>query len=247
MIAVCPSCRNELEFPEVLADQPVRCGACGNVFTPGLPAAIPQKFDARSFPDTDTETETRPIIAAPPSNIGIWLLAFVTTILFGALSTICVWGVLLVAYPEFESTEDAVGGFQAVFPAQPTAIRRTWGNDQLVQGQEFSREIPDERYFVYYTDWPADQQQQPIEDRFDTVIEWLLDQFPGMEEVDQDRTTHDGYPARDLLANGVEFQSLIARIIQADDRVYVVGITGPITPVDARVRQFFHGFHIMKR
>jgi hypothetical protein len=244
MISVCPSCRNELEIPEELADSPVRCGLCGHVFTPRPSDRASEPAEPRF--DSKVRAQHRQSGPASASNSAVWFLAFVTAIIFGAISSFCVWGVLLVAYPRFEAITDAAGGFRAVFPGEPTAVCRTWADDQLVFGQEFTREIPDERYFVYYTDWPANLQHLPTEDRFDIVIEWLLDQYPGIEEREQDRMTHDGYPARDLLADGVEFQTLVVRMIQVNDRVYVVGISGPISPVDARVREFFRGFHIHK-
>lgn len=244
MPAICPTCRESLEIPPEFAGMPVRCGACRTVFTP-----TPDSPGIRTFAPVDGgDGETPP----PTSNVGVWLLAFLTCVMMAPCVGGCGWFCYEMLYPEFEMKTDEDGRFAAAFPGSPDPVSRSAADGTPIRGLELDRDVPDEKYFVYYADnltsKPEKGNRPPHDPVFDTAIELILRDGRLVDSKIQKQATsqHDGYDALDLILvdDNRPFEKGIVRLVRVGDRVYVVGVAGQMNPGDVRVRSFFNRFQI---
>lgn len=237
MPATCPTCGETLDIPPEHASRAVRCGACRNVFTPSTEA--PSAADA--VPDSEPTHR---------STFGVWVLAFLTFALTAPMVAGCLWFTVALTFPEFETTADPDGRFTAAFPGEANPVNRNAADGTPIRGLELNRELPPEKYFVYYTDLEAEvgKSQKAQDAAFDHAIDRMVrDGMLAESQVSQRQaTTHDGYTATDVILQDPDRtgEQGIVRLILVGKRVYAIGVGGPVNPHDPRVREFFLRFQI---
>jgi hypothetical protein len=251
VIVTCPYCAEELEVPPAFAGRPVRCGSCQAVFTPPSfeAAAAAETPDADSDPDDRTRPD--PQADSPASAAGVWGVILLTLIVTVPCTIGCVWAVAMFGFPQFRTVSDDFGQYKALFPGDPEPINRKSDAGRLIRGHELQRIFPPEFYFVYYVDLPkamARDADALLAQETADLSEYLP---PGVTETGRETTTHDGYPATDVMFRNPDPQAstVIVRCVLvsrpgAVPRLYVVGIAGPVSPHDTRVKRFFTGFRL---
>ena len=248
MTAACPFCSDELDIPPAFAGRPVRCGSCQAVFTPPSFETAPEGAE----PDAAPRPRRRPRAEEPPrGSAGVWGMILLTLLVTVPCTAGCVWGVVALGFPQFHLLTDAAGRYKAVFPGHPTVVNRKDDAGRLVRGYELYRDIPSEKYFVYYVDLPkaADRDAAAVlADEAKNLSEFVP---PGATEIDRAAATHDGFPALDVLMDDHDPQggAVVVRCVLAGGaggvpRLYVAGVAGPVGPDDTRAKRFFGGFRV---
>lgn len=245
MIVTCPYCRDPLEIAEDLAARPVRCGACRAVFTPVPDDAPDDTPDLRS---DGPRRRTRPS-PPPPGVSGAIGLLLLTLLLASPCVGGCVWGMVVLMLPPFESRTDAAGRFTAAFPGPAVASTRLTDDGTGVSGLEFVREVPPERYGVYY--FTPKQPARPGTEAkalSDAAADLGGQVAPGADEFAREEVTHDGHPALDVRSHyppgELIVRAVYVRVAGRPDQIYVAAWAGSGGPQDVRVRRFFTAFRV---
>lgn len=241
---VCPHCREELDIPAEYHGRQVRCANCQNVFvaTPGGDTPVVHRLPGRAERESDRppwQDDDRPRRARrddehddrPPrrSNAGVWLLMALTLFTFGG----CCGGLnvlmLVQVNPTLTPYESEKGKFKVEFPGEnPADNPITNPADLTLEGVQVTarREFGQERYAVRCYDLKAEWRKLPAEDALVKVAEAELTLvMPGVKAEREQKATHDGFEARDVIAGtgtGLARRELLMRCILAGRRVYVV-------------------------
>jgi hypothetical protein len=130
--------------------------------------------------------------------------------------------------PKFQPAADAPGRFRAAFPGAAVPVSRTTDTGLPVQGLELSRDLPPERYFVFYFDSPQKLPPEKVEPVLAAAAADLGDQVaPGAEEIARQPTTHDGHVALDVRYKHPPGEMILRCVhvpgTDRPDRIYVVG------------------------
>jgi hypothetical protein len=207
------------------------------VFTPSS--------DVPTLPVVDAESEL-----PHRSTFGVWVLAFLTFALTAPMVAGCLWFTVALTFPEFETAADPDGRFTAAFPGEASPVNRNAADGTPIRGLEFHRELPPEKYFVYYTELEAEvgKSQKAQDAAFDQAIDRMVREGMLAESQVSQRhaTTHDGYTATDVILQDPDRtgEQGIVRLILVGKRVYAIGVGGPVNPHDPRVREFFLRFQV---
>ncbi len=260
---VCPNCLVELDIPEELAGQPVRCATCSTVFTPSQAAAAPVARPRRTLDRAESRNtaldEERPRRPRPkPSGAGRMLLIVGLVLGGGAFGLCClgVFGLRVVTErlddPVMQAYKSPDGQFEAVFPGPTTAAPLTLSDGTKMLGVAHSRRAMGKEFdtcSVRYFDLPKAPRTDAARD---AVLASTAKAVVGPRAfdfaVDQEKTTVDGYPALEITAQDADPQiEMYARIVLADKRVYVVTYEGHNLDADSpRLKKFWAGFRVLK-
>lgn len=248
----CPHCREHLDIPAELRGRAVRCASCQNVFTtPPLPSGDadrfppPERTDDRPPPrrDRSTGADLPPPRRPRQSNGGVWVLLLLTTLVLGGCVAGCVGFVTWVYNPKFHPFVSKAGKFQVEFPDDPNpAVDDGQGSGAItVTGR---REQTQERYVVKCYPLPAKLRQLPEEEKLTELVKAELTAEGVGAELNRENTTHDGFPALDVMAsNGGDLfnrRVTILRCVLTDGTVYVAIAQGQnLEPQAWWVRKFF--------
>lgn len=254
----CPHCREHLDIPAEYRGRPVRCANCQNVFTPPSDAPpvvhpLPGRPSGRPVPRArplDDESDDR----RPPRRAnGPVVLLLLSVLLFVVLPC---GGLNLIAYltynPEFTPYTSPEGKFKVEFPV-PTTAKVTAANplDDQLQGVKVTgnRQLGNESYLVKSYPLHAAGAKLPPAEALKLLADAEVQALNvGAEIRPREETTHDGFPAVDVMAGGNGLggqEQAMMRVIVAGNRVYVLAVTGPQTnPQFWWLRKFFVSFEI---
>jgi len=254
---VCPHCGEELDIPTELRGRDVRCASCRTIFAAAADAPPPPRANRvgsnRVEPGRTPDDDRAPWDDSPRrkrkgSLRWLWFLLGSG----GLLSCLgCCGGVLVFAQidnPEFITHKSPKGRFVASFPNTPLEAQRT-GDDGLTREcTESTREhiLGDETYFVHYRDLPAvpageDARQTILTDACLRAVAHT----PGTHEKSRTKLTVGDHPAVDLFLTHPDGTATHFRFILAGQRIYAVGLTGPILePKSKRLKRFLAAFQI---
>ena len=238
---ICPSCRNPLDVPPALMGGPVRCANCMTVFTPTPEVpTVPVVLPRQSIVNRATPELEEPI--TKPSRIWLWVLLLgCTLITFTCLGSFAgIFGVM--SNPAFKPFAANDGTYSAIFPGEAFPIVRSIPGRE-VSGVECQREIPaEERYFVeYYLLTDAEKAKDAQKAAAEAATQWISGQNGTLME--QDAVDHRGLPASQVFGQISMFKGNVAiRAMRDGDRMYVIGVSGGITPGNDRVVKFFDDF-----
>lgn len=266
----CPNCREELEIPNDLLGGEVRCGSCMEVFM----AAAPPGTEAPPRPAADDRprrprrprvetTRNKPVpvsrrddgygpIEFDPDRkqkrgVGatLWIVFGVLGLFGCGCCGVLGYLGLKTAMPDYKPFQDPDGRFVAEFPAEVREKTRATGAKYgVVKSFEAERPLIQEKFFVYAVPLDAADRKDPrraLKDLADGVR--LANTAT---EVSRDDRTHQGYDAVDLVVRVRRDQHVRARVIVADDRAYVVGVSAHGDPNDhAWLDHFFESFEVV--
>lgn len=239
-VAACPQCRNELEVPDHLFGGPVRCANCMTVFTPGreIPVVAPrQAVPRRDEPILDDELKPR------RSRTWLWVLLAGSLLISCTCIASCagLFGVLTNPKMKPYAAED--GRFTASFPGDPKPVIKTTDEGRDVGGVECLREMPsDERYFVEFVVLTPEEMKKDAQTQAaDSLKKWIQNLDGTIMETDV--VDYKGLPASQIVGQLTIFKgNVVARAVRDGDRMYIVGVSGGITPWDRRVTTFLDDF-----
>lgn len=268
----CPNCREELEIPNELLGGDVRCGSCLEVFKatapPGseVPPPLPDDDDRPRRPRRKSVEPTRnkpvpvsrrddgygPIEFDPDrrQKKGVGATIWIVLGVFGLLGCGCcgIIGYLGIrtAMPDYKPFRDPDGRFVAEFPADVHEKTRATGVPRFgsVKSFEADRPLIQEKFFVYTVPLNDAEKKNPAQ-----AIKALADGLRvanSATEVSREDTTHQGHEAVDLVVRVRRDQHVRARIIVADDRAYVIGVSAHDDPNEhAWLDHFFESFEVV--
>lgn len=250
----CPSCGERLDIPADLRGTPVRCAACMTVFTPPAAAAdeeVPAVRPARPVraepaPAEDEYTDDRD---RPRKKRGGARWVWVLLGLVGLSTCACCGGCGALVYylenPTFQPYTSAEGRFAAEFPGPvgPDTKRTLAGVE--MSAVEARRDVAQESYFVYYGDVPAAKLKAGPEELLTKAADELLAKARAGQPTSKQPSTHAGHPAIDVHIQ-TEFMQpgMVARVVLAGKRLYVVGINGQVMPEQPRAEHFLQSFQV---
>ena len=242
----CPQCGEVLDVPTALAHQPVRCGACSRVFTPREPV-LAREFDSEPPPTGKRRRrrESDEPIEAGSSNRRV---IFIVLGIVGICGLLCCGGIGFFVFkmmnPDWQAYDSADGQFTANFPrgkvvpgSQPTGR-----GGETASGVVARRPMMQEEFFVYYVDIPNEVRKS--EKVLHDIADGLMKQWPAAAEV-RDRVLrgHAGFEAMDLCIQQDDDRYTQLRIVLANRKVYLVGVTGPGQPDGSPwVQEFLDSF-----
>ena len=253
----CPHCREQLDIPGDLRGRPVRCANCQNVFTPSAlnaTPAIPQRLPQDSPPWRDREPrpsrrddfDTRP---HRQSNGGVWGLLVVTTLLLGGCGAGCI-GIGVWAYnPKMQVYTSIEGKFRIEFPGDPSpnvGSGEKGDGSVTVIGQRAENQ---EKYVVKSYPLPTKYRALTDDEKLSELVKLELAAEAAGTETRRETTTHDGFPALDVMASTaggiINRRNTIMRCVLVGTRVYVVYAQGPnMEPQVWWVRKYFTSFTV---
>lgn len=260
---VCPNCLVELDIPEELFGQPVRCATCATVFTPSQVAAAPVARPRRSLDRAESRNTALDEVQpgrprAKPSGAGRGLFAVVSLLLAGTFGVCCLGcvGLLVVGQrlddPAMQAYKSPDGQFEAVFPGVPSPAPLTLSDGTKLLGVAHSRRMMGQEFdncSVRYFDLPKAPKTDAARDAvLATTAKAVVGARAFDFTVDQEKTTVDGYPALEITAQDADPQvEMYARIVLADKRVYVVTYEGRgLAPQSQRLDKFWTAFRVLK-
>jgi len=256
----CPNCLVELDVPDNLLGQAVRCATCATVFTPAAAATGPSVGPRRSLdrgeprdPSVDDDPSPRP--RARASNRGVLAVALLFA---GATLGVCCLGrvaLLLIERridePAFQRFVSPDGQFEAGFPGPPTATETPLTDAILLTGVTHTRSMGGQEIdtcSVQFYDLP----KPPATDAArDAVLQATADAVVASQadlvQAALAKVTAQGYPALDLTMTGDDADvSLHARVVLAGRRVYVLSYDGHgLDPKSRRLRAFREQFKVL--
>ena len=259
----CPNCRVELDIPEELLGQPVRCSSCATTFTPAGGGDSgddrPRRGERRpsrnaALDDDDDRPRRRP--EARKSGGG--LLTVVGLLLAGTFGVCCLGCVGLFAVglkadnPTLEVYRSPDGQFEASFPGVPTATENVLNDEITLTGVAHTRHLMGQDFdtcTVLFYDLPKAPGTDAARDKvLQTTADAYVAAQADMGKSRQTKITVQGYPALEVTMEGDDPQlSLFARVIVADKRVYVVSYDGHgLAPESQRLANFWDKFRVLK-
>ena len=135
------------------------------------------------------------------------------------------------------------GRFTATFPGDPKTVMQTTQDGREVSGVEFLRTMPsEERYFVEYVVLTDEERKKDSQTLVrDSLKKWIADQDGS--ELEASDIDHKGLTASQLVGQiSLLKGNVIARAIRDDDRIYIIGVSGGVTPWNDRVEHFLNDF-----
>ena len=258
----CPNCRVELDIPEELLGQPVRCSSCATTFTPpgGGDSGDdrPRRGDRRSSRNVSLDDDDRPRRRPEARKSGGGLLTVVGLLLAGTFGVCCLGCVGLFAVgvaadnPTLEVYKSPDGQFEASFPGPPSATENVLNDEITLTGVAHTRHLMGQDFdtcTVLFHDLPNAPGTDAARDK---ALQATADAFVAAQGdapmSKQAKTTVQGYPALELTLQGDDPQlSTFARVILADRRVYVVSYDGHgLAPESQRLAHFWEKFRVLK-
>ena len=259
----CPNCRVELDIPEELLGQPVRCSSCATTFTPpGGPSRGDRPDDRRAdrgeSRNAALDDEDRPRRRPEPRKSGRGLLGVVSLLLAGTFGVCCLGCVGLLAVgikadnPTLEVYKSPDGQFEASFPGPPAATENELTDGIKLTGVAHTRHLLGQDFdtcTVQFYDLPKAPATDAARDK---VLQETADAYVAaqadMAKSSQKKLTAQGYPTLELVMTGEDPQlSLYARILVAGKRVYVVSYDGHgLAPESQRLANFWDKFRVLK-
>lgn len=260
---VCPNCLVELDIPDDLVGQPVRCATCSTVFTPSQATAAPVVVPRRSLDRAESRNtaldEERPRRSRAKSSGAGRMLLIVGLILGGGAFGLCCLGVVGIRVvterfddPAMQAYKSPDGQFEAVFPGPTSPAPLTLSDGTKLLGVAHSRRAMGKEFdncSVRYFDLPKAPRTDAARD---AVLASTAKAVVGARAfdfgVDQEKITVDGDPALEITAQDADPQvEMYARIVLADKRVYVVTFEGHNLDTDSpRLKKFWAGFRVLK-
>ena len=252
----CPNCRVELDVPEELLGQPVRCSSCATTFTPaggGGPRRDDRRDDSRNAALDDEDRPRRP----PPRKSGRGLLGVVALLLAGTFGVCCLGCVGMLAVgvkldnPTLQEYRSPDGMFVASFPGPPTATENALSGDIKLTGVAHSRRLMGSDFdtcSVQFYDLPKAPTTDAARDK---VLQETADAYVAgqadMAKSSQKKLNAQGFPALEIVLTGEDPQlSHYARVIVAGKRVYVVSYDGHgLAPESQRLAAFWNAFRVL--
>lgn len=220
---------------------PVRCANCMTVFTP--PADVPTVpvVRPRNEPAARSHLD-EPVHTTPPSRGWVWLLVISCTLLTFTCFGSCAGIFGIVSNPSFKPYTAEDGSFTAIFPGDVFPLIRSANDGRDVSGVECRRDIPEEHYFVeYVTLTNAEKAKDAQKLAEEAAAKWINNQSGSLME--QEVVDHRGLPASQIFGQISIFKGNVAiRAMRDGDRMYVIGVSGGITPGSDRVSKFFDEF-----
>lgn len=256
----CPSCGETLDIPNDLLGGQVRCASCRHVFTAPPPADRlphdvptdrradrPPADDSYRVDDYDADPRRRrPKRGGLPAIVWVLLGGFV----LGTCACCGGFGYLVARMmnPDLEPYRSPDGRFTTKFPGEAKAGTRPTGRDgesaKSVQASRYIIGPVDETYFVYYVDLTPAERKTPTKVA-DELAEGLVRASGGQQVGRQSRRGHHGHDAADVSIRLPDGKHTIARVVVADGRGYVIGVTGPGNPGGAPwVDEFLDAFEV---
>ena len=247
----CPHCLENLEIPDSLLNNEVRCALCQSTFvaresgrsepTPTVGRADYDPYEERL---REEEPRRRRQRSAPRrNNTWVWVLVLGC---FGCCILGCgglVWVTKSVAFPEFEPYTSKTGNYQAVFPGTPTEFDQPnkLAVDNLEHVAQVTRRWRD-RYTIRYLDLPPKSDPNAI---LKKAADQLAAAIPGSIENSRIDTTSQSYPTIEIEITHPDTTTTLGKLIVADDRLYIVTLTAPNTSLeDPRAMEYFPAFEI---
>lgn len=230
----CPQCGEPLEIPVQMLGQPVRCGACSNVFTPREP-----RFD-RDEPPVMRSRRRR-----EPEGRGSRRVLVIVLLLLGLLFTGCCGGfgyfVYVMMHPKWQAYDSPTGEFTGKFPGETQpGTRLTGRGGETATSVAARRKVFQEDYFVYFISLPDSDQGKTPEVLLNELADGLKNQNPGSTEFrNRVRRMHAGHEAMDVCLEMIDDRFTSARIVLTKaktpgenkwDKAYVVGVSSPGEP-----------------
>lgn len=246
----CPDCGELLEIPVQMLGQPVRCGACANVFTPQAwrfnpdDSPVPSRSERRRRENPEGSRATRRIL-------------FVVIAFFGLMVVACCGGLGFFAYalmhPNWQAYDSPTGEFTSKFPgATQPGTRLTGRGGETATVITARRKFFQEEYFVYFIALPNSDIHKPADRLLTEFAEGLKSQNPGNSEYrGQIRRQHEGHEAIDVCLELIDDRFATARVVIVANKekkenrtVYVIGVIGPNDPNQSDwVEEFIDAFH----
>jgi hypothetical protein len=222
----CPQCGEPLEIPVQMLGQPVRCGACSNVFTPREP-----RFDRDEPPVVRSRRRRDPEAGRASRRV-----LLIVMLLFGLLLLGCCGGfsyfVYVMMHPTWQAYDSPTGEFTGKFPGdtQP-GTRLTGRGGETATSITARRKVFQEEYFVYFISLPDSDQGKTPEALLNELADGLKNQNPGSTEFrNRVRRMHANCEAMDVCLEMIDDRFTTARIVLTKDKAYVVGVASPGEP-----------------
>jgi len=255
----CPNCRVELDIPEELLGQAVRCSSCATTFTPARSRPDERRPSRDASPDDNGDDDGRPRRRPEPRKSGgSGLLTVVGLLLAGTFGVCCLGcaGLAVVGVkadnPALEVYRSPDGQFEAYFPGPPTATENELNDQITLKGVAHTRHLMGQEFdtcTVQFYDLPKAPAGDAARDK---VLQSTADAYiAGQADMGKSKVmkmTAQGYPALEVTMEGDDPQvTLFARIILADKRVYVVSYDGHgLVPESQRLANFWAKFRVLK-
>lgn len=253
---ICPHCREQLDIPGDLRGRPVRCANCQNVFTPpslNPTPAVPEhrSTDAPPWRDRESRPPHREEFGDRPrrqSNGAVWTLLAVTTLVLGGCAAGCIGIGAWVYNPKMHLYSSAEGKFQIEFPGDsaPSVGGDKGEGTVTVIGQRADNQ---EKYVVKSYPLPTKYRNLSEDEKLAELVKAELSVEAAGAETRRETTTHDGFPALDVIASTagsiINRRNTILRCVLVGSRVYVVAAQGPnMEPQVWWVRKYFTSFTV---
>ncbi len=241
----CPQCGEVLDVPTALAKEPVRCASCSRVFTPREPV-LATEFDAEPPPERRKRRSEFDEMDLPKSSGR--RVVFIVLGVVGLCGLLCCGGISVFVFrmmnPDWQTYDSPDGQFTAIFPKGKITpgVQPTGRGGETASGVVARRPMIQEEYFVYSVEIPGEFRKS--EKVLDEIADGLLSQWPAAVEVrDRVLLTHAGFDAMDLTIQQDDDRYTQIRIVLANGKAYIVGITGPGEPDGkAWAMEFLEGF-----
>jgi len=231
----CPQCGEVLEIPPEMARQPVRCGACAKVFTPG---------EAAEFEAAPRRRRRR-----EPTPSGRRTL-FIVLGIVGVLGLLCCGGLGFIIYkmmnPVWQPYDSPAGQFTAKFPSGPVTAGSvaTGRGAETASGVVATRELLQEDFFVYMVPLSLADSVRKSDKLLQELADGLVKQSGATEERPRVLRSFAGSEALELAMEEIDGRHTQMRIVLANDRAYLVGVTGPGHPDGSPwVQEFLDAFY----
>ena len=242
----CPNCRVELDIPDELLGEPVRCASCATTFTPA--------GDRRNAALDD---EDRPRRRPEPRASGRGLLGVAALLLVGTFGAGCLgcagMGVAVVRLdnPTLQEYVSPDGLFVAGFPGVPTATENALTDEIKLTGVAHTRHLLGDEFdtcAVQFYDLPKAPATDAARDKVlqETADAYVAGQADMAKSSQKKLTTRD-YPTLEVVMTGDDRRlTHFARVILAGKRVYVVSYDGQLLlPNSQRLANFWAKFRVL--
>ena len=271
---VCPTCGGTLKAGDEAVGKVVRCGGCRSTLrVPGAseegnPPPEGSRSDEQTrppsvepirpkdeperlrFEDDLPRPRRRRRPQSPPPRKGrgpvFWILT--TLACFVVMSVAVCGGVFHLLQPKWYTHHSEVGGFRVELPARaradmPELAQAKQHPNVHIEGTILFGRF--EEYSVVYTDIdPPDRRFQPDEAILTEAVRGFQTDTPGTRVVRDTRVTVSGHPGREVVFTHASEGTWIARMVVANNRLYILiaGGVGMSTDGNTRVRRFLDSF-----
>jgi hypothetical protein len=184
---------------------------------------------------------------APPKvrGTGFWVMV---TLAPALLLLVAAAGMYFVFAPQWREHESAAGGYKVEFPAAPRndLVGLIANPPPAATFEGTVLRMWREEFLVSYADIPPDQRvRMDDEALLARGVADLKRIRPGADVLDHRTPDVSGFPGRELVLRSPDGGVIVARVVLADTRRYIVQAGGPDSSAESpRVRRFLDSFAV---